>query len=85
MSGKQLGFGNYEQATGKKRSKHEKFLAEMEAVALWKGLIDLIEPHYPKLSSIVSQPAYPMATMLRIHRAQKWYLLGDPAKEDALI
>jgi hypothetical protein len=36
---------------GKKRSRRECFLAEMEVVVPWKALVDLIEPHYPKTSS----------------------------------
>jgi hypothetical protein len=32
MGGKQLGFSVYEQSTTKKRTKREKFLAEMEQV-----------------------------------------------------
>ena len=85
MGGKQLGFGDYEQSTAKKRTKREKFLAEMEAVVPWTALIDLIEPHYPKTSSKGGRPAYPLATMLRIHLMQQWYSLSDPAMEDALI
>ena len=50
MGGKQIGFGDYEQSTPKKRTKREKFLAEMEADVPWKALIDLIEPRYPKTS-----------------------------------
>jgi len=85
MGGKQLGFGDYEQSTAKKRTKRELFLAEMEMVVPWKALIDLIEPHYPKTSSKGGRPAYPLATMLRIHLMQQWYSLSDPAMEDALI
>jgi IS5 family transposase len=85
MGGKQLGFSDYEQTTAKKRTKREKFLAEMEAVVPWKALIDLIEPHYPKSSSKGGRPAYPLATMLRVHLMQQWYSLSDPAMEDALI
>jgi transposase, IS5 family len=85
MAGKQLGFGDYEQSTAKKRTKREKFLAEMEAVVPWQALIDLIEPHYPKTGSKGGRPAYPLATMLRIHLMQQWYSLSDPAMEDALI
>ena len=85
MGGKQLGFGDYEQSTAKKRTKRERFLAEMEVVVPWQALIDLIEPHYPKTSSKGGRPAYPLATMLRIHLMQQWYSLSDPAMEDALI
>jgi len=85
MGGKQLGFGDYEQSTAKKRTKREKFLAGMEKVVPWKALIDLIEPYYPKSSSKGGRPAYPLETMLRVHLMQQWYDLSDPAMEDALI
>lgn len=35
MCGKQLGFSDYEQSTVRKRTKREKFLAEMEQVVPW--------------------------------------------------
>jgi IS5 family transposase len=57
----------------------------MEKVVPWKALIDLIEPHYPKISSKGGRPPYPLITMLRIHLLQQWYDLSDPAMEDALI
>jgi transposase, IS5 family len=85
MGGKQLGFGDYEQTTAKKRTKREKFLAEMDQVVPWPALIALIEPHYPKTGSKGGRPPYPLATMLRIHLMQQWYSLSDPAMEDALI
>ncbi|MEO1003599.1 MAG: transposase, partial [Cyanobacteria bacterium J06638_7] len=85
MGGKQLGFSDYEQSTAKKRTKREKFLADMEQEVPWRALIALIEPHYPKSGSKGGRPAYPLATMLRIHLMQQWYSLSDPAMEDALI
>lgn len=85
MGSKQLGFGDYEQSTAKKRTKRQRFLAEMEAVVPWKALLELIEPYYPKTSSKGGRPPYPLATMLRIHLLQQWYDLSDPAMEDALI
>jgi len=85
MGGKQLGFGDYEQSTTKKRTKRERFLGDMEKVVPWKALLELIEPHYPKTSSKGGRPPYPLATMLRIHLLQQWYDLSDPAREDALI
>ena len=42
MGRKQLGFADYEQSTAKKRTKREKFLAEMEKVVPWQALVDLI-------------------------------------------
>ena len=85
MGGKQLGFSDYEQSTARKRTKRERFLAQMEAVVPWKALIGLIEPHYPKAGSKGGRPAYPLETMLRIHLMQQWYDLSDPAMEDVLI
>ncbi len=85
MGGKQLGFSDYEQTTTKKRTKKEKFLAEMDQVVPWQHLLDLIEPVYPKVSSKGGRPPYPLATMLRIRLMQQWYSLSDPAIEDALI
>jgi hypothetical protein len=70
MGGKPFGFGDYEQTTVRKRTRRERFLAEMEAVVPWKPLIDLIEPHYPKTSSKGGRPAHPLATMLRVHLTQ---------------
>ena len=81
MGGKQLGFADYEQTTAQKRTKKEKFLAEMDQVVPWQALIDLIEPHYPKTSSKGGRSPYPLATMLRIHLMQQWYSLSDPAME----
>ncbi len=85
MGGKQLGFGDYEQSTDRKRTKREKFLADIEQVVPWQALTDLIEPHYPKTGSKGGRPPHPLATMLRIHLMQQWYSLSDPAMEDALI
>ena len=85
MGGKQLGFGDYEQTTARKRTKRERFLCQMQAVVPWMALIDLIEPYYPKTGSKGGRPPYPLETMLRIHLMQQWYDLSDPAMEDALI
>jgi IS5 family transposase len=85
MGSKQLGVGDDEQATAKKRTRRERFLTEMEKVVPWKALLDLIKPHDPKTSSQGGRPPYPLQTMLRIHLLQQWFDLSDPAMEDALI
>jgi IS5 family transposase len=41
MDSKQLGFGDYEQSTSKKRTRRDRLLAEMEKAVPWKALIDL--------------------------------------------
>ena len=85
MGAKQFAFADYEQSTAKKRTKHERFLAEMDAVVSWKVLVELIELHYPKSTSKGGRLPYPLETMLRIHLLQQWYDLSDPGMEDALI
>jgi IS5 family transposase len=67
MGTKQIGLGDYEQSMAQKHTRRERFLAEMEAVVPWKELIDRVEPHYPKTSSLGGRPPYPLETMLRIH------------------
>ena len=63
MGIKQFGFGDYEQSSAKKRTRRERFLAEMEAVVPWKALVDLLEPcHYPRTSSKGGRPPYPLET-----------------------
>jgi len=83
MSIKQLGFGDYEQATAKKRTRRE-CLVEMEKVVSRKALINLIEPHYSKTSSKGGRP-YPRTTILRIHLLQHCYDLSNLVMEDVLI
>ena len=85
MGGKQFGFGDDEQSTAKKRTRRERFLAEMEAVVPWSALIDRIEPYDPRTSRKGGRPPFPLEIMLRIHLLQQWYDLSDPAMEDALI
>ena len=64
MSGKQLGFSDFELTTAKKQTKPEKFLAEMDVVVPWQALIDLIEPHYPQSEQKGGRSPYPLATMV---------------------
>jgi IS5 family transposase len=52
---------------------------------LWKALLYLIEPYYPKASSKGGQPPYQLEKMLRIHLLQQLHDLSDPEMEDALI
>ena len=44
----QLSFATLDHQNKKKRTKRERFLAEMDAVVPWALLIALIEPYYPK-------------------------------------
>lgn len=49
---------------------------------LWKGLIKLIEPHYPRCE--VNRPTYPLMAMLRVHLMQKLFGYSDPTMEESL-
>lgn len=44
----QMSFSDFEYAGKRKQTRRERFLAEMDQVVPWTGLVALIEPHYPK-------------------------------------
>ena len=79
----QRSFASAEYAMKKKRTKREKFLAEMERIVPWSRLIAVIEPVYPK-SGRVGRPPIGIPKMLRMYCCQQWYGLADEALEDAL-
>ena len=74
---KQMSFADAEYAGKRKQTRRERFLIEMDQVVPWKGLIALIEPHYPKGEG--GRPAYPLLAMLRVHLMQNWFGYSDPA------
>lgn len=78
----QMSFSDFEYAGKRKQTRRERFLAEMEQVVPWSGLVALIEPHYPKAGG--GRKPSPLETMLRIHLLQNWFSLSDPAMEKAL-
>ena len=61
----QISFSDFEYAGKRTQTRRERFLAEMELVVPWSGLVALIEPHYPKAGG--GRKPYPLETMLRIH------------------
>lgn len=67
----------------KKRTRREKFLAEMERVVPWTRLIAVIEPLYPTSGRVGRQPMG-VPRMLRMYCLQQWHGLVDEALEDAL-
>lgn len=60
---KQMTFADAEYAGKRKQTRKELFLIEMDQVVPWRGLVALIEPHYPKGEG--GRPAYPLMAMLR--------------------
>ncbi|SDP85209.1 IS5 family transposase [Ectopseudomonas guguanensis] len=78
----QMTFADVEYAGKRKQTRKELFLIEMDQVVPWKGLIALIEPHYPKGEGV--RPVYSLMAMLRVHLMQNWFGYSDPAMEEAL-
>ena len=78
----QMSFSDFEYAGKRKQTRRERFLAEMDQVVPWTGLLGLIEPFYPKAGG--GRKPYPLETMLRIHLLQNWFSLSDPTMEEAL-
>ena len=68
----QRSFASAEYAMKKKRTRREKFLAEMERIVPWARLIVVIEPLYPK-SGRVGRPPVGVPKMLRMYCLQQWY------------
>jgi len=66
----------------KKRTRREKFLAEMDQVIPWADLLKIVRKHYPKAGN--GRQSMPLERMLRIYFMQQWYGLSDPGMEDAL-
>ena len=79
----QRSFASAEYALKKKRTRREKFLAEMERIVPWARLIAVIEPLYPTSGRVGRQPVG-VPRMLRMYCLQQWYGLADEALEDAL-
>lgn len=79
----QRSFASAEFALKKKRTRREKFLADMERVVPWARLIAVIEPLYPTSGRVGRQPVG-VAKMLRMYLLQQWYGLADEALEDAI-
>ena len=80
---KQMTFADAEYAGKRKQTRKELFLIEMDQVVPWKGLVALIEPHYPKPGN--GRPPIGLERMLRIHLLQHWFNLADEACEEALL
>jgi IS5 family transposase len=65
-----------------KKTRRERFLAEMDGIIPWRQLVELIEPHYPKAGN--GRPPLGLEKMLRIYFLQIWFNLSDPGAEEAM-
>lgn len=64
----QMTFSDFEYAGKRKLVRRERFLAEMDQVVPWAGLLGLLEPFYSEAGG--GRKPYPFQTMLRIHLLQ---------------
>lgn len=85
----QMSFSQAEYGAKKKLTRRDIFLAKMEQVVPWSGLIAVVEPHYPRSGKRGRPPTgWPRAIgierMLRMYFIQQWYGLADVAVEDAI-
>src|SRR5829696_5165042 len=79
---RQGSFSEAEYGAKKKRTRRDKFLAEMEQVVPWAQLVERLRPFYPKGER--GRPPIGLERMLRLYFLQQWYGLADEALEDAL-
>ena len=79
----QASFSELEYAAKKRKTRRDRFLAEIEAVTPWAALLAVIEPFYPKGEGRGRPPNW-LEKMLRIYIAQQCFGLSDEAIEDAL-
>ena len=78
----QKSFSELEYAAKKKRTRRDRFLADIEAVTPWRELVAVIERFYPKGER--GRPPIGVERMLRMYVVQQCFGLSDEGIEDAL-
>lgn len=63
-----------------KKMRKREFLDEMDQVVAWCALVQIVEPHSPRVKT--GRPPFAIEAMLRIHYLQQWFGLTDPAMEE---
>lgn len=82
---KQLSFADAEYLAKRKRTRRDRFLAEMEQVVPWALLLAMLTPsYYPHAGRGAGRPPIGLERMLRMDFVQQWYGLADEALEDAI-
>lgn len=79
----QTTFSELEYAAKKKRTRRDRFLADIEAVTPWSSLVAVIEPFYPKNEGR-GRPVIGLERMLRMYVVQNCFGLSDEGTEDAI-
>lgn len=67
----------------RKQTRKERFLDDMERIIPWRGLVEAIEPYYPRPRGAGRRPVG-IERMLRVYFLQHWFNLSDPGAEEAL-
>jgi len=80
--GKQQTFAGLAWQNKGKKTRRERFLAEMDGIMPWRQLLEFIEPHYPRAGK--GRPPLGLEKMLRIYFLQIWFNLSDPGAEEAI-
>lgn len=81
---KQASFSELEYAAKKKRTRRDRFLAEIESVTPWADLERTLAPFYYPGSGGRGRPPVGLSRMLRMYVAQQCFGLSDEGIEDAL-
>jgi hypothetical protein len=77
-----MSFTDFEYAGKRKQTHRERFLAEMDPVVLWGGLLAWVDPYHPKAGGGCAP--HPLETIQRLDLLQNWFSLSDPSMEEAL-
>ena len=78
----QLTFSDLEYSRRKKRTRREKFLAEMNRLVPWEKWVAAIEPYYPQ--GLRGRPPVGLEKMLRMYLLQEWFHLSAAAVEETI-
>lgn len=79
---RQTSFSELEYGAKKKRTRRDRFLAEIEAITPWARLVEVVDPHYPKGKR--GRPPIGLERMLRMYIVQQCFSLSDEAVEEAI-
>lgn len=79
---KQKTFTDIEYSFRKKKTKREGFLETMDEIIPWNEWVNVIKPYYPQEKH--GRPSMGIEKMLRMYLLQVWFILSDPAAENAI-
>ena len=79
----QSSFSDLEYVAKKKQTRRDHFLSEIEAIAPWLSLLNVIVPHYP-VSGKRGHPPIGLERILRMYIVQQCFGFSDEGNEDAV-